>query len=262
MRGVGDKVVGWVTVLREVTERKELEQFREDLTSMVIHNLQGPLAALISSLETLKGEASPGSDMTEQLVNIALGSSQRLYGRIESLLWIRRIEERRMPLALRQFPVSVVAQPVVEEYRALAEREGIQLETEFDPMLPDVLVDEELIGRVFSNLLDNALKYTPNGGFIKITAMLRGDQGGAWVLCSVEDSGSGVSDGVRKVLFEKFRTGEPSASSSRRGMGIGLHYCKAAVEAHGGSIWLESEKDHGSTFLFTLPISAKDAGAR
>jgi signal transduction histidine kinase len=121
-------------------------------------------------------------------------------------------------------------------------------------------VDEELVGRVFSNLLDNALKYAPRGGWVKIKASKESGPDGVWVLCSVADSGPGVSDSVRDVLFEKFRRGDPSPTSPRRGMGIGLHYCKAAIEAHGGRIWVESDKGEGSTFLFTLPIVANDAG--
>jgi NtrC-family two-component system sensor histidine kinase KinB len=249
------ELMGWVAVMREVTERKELERFREDLTNMVIHNLQGPLAALISSLETLRGEAHLDSKMARELTSIALTSGHKLYTRIESLLWIRRLEERSMPLNLQPVPLWSVVQPVVDEYMSLARTVDVRLDVELAPDLPHVNVDEELIGRVFSNLLDNALKYVPEGGRIQVRASLDRSPDEPVVVCSVADNGPGISDSVKEVLFEKFRRGDPAPRGLRRGMGIGLHYCRVAVEAHKGRIWVDSQKGQGSTFYVALPAS-------
>lgn len=260
MLSAAGEMIGWVTVMREVTERKELELFREDLTSMVIHNLQGPLAALISSLETLQGDGQLDSQMAEELVKIALMSGQKLYSRIESLLWIRRLEERRMPLNLQAVSLWVVVHPIVDEYLPMATNAGIALETHLAQDLPPVIVDEEIIGRVFSNLLDNALKYVPEGGQVQVQASLERGPDGPVALCAVIDNGPGISQDTRDALFEKFRRGESVPQRRRKGMGLGLHYCKVAVEAHQGSIWVESQKGHGSTFYFTLPVVTDEQG--
>jgi signal transduction histidine kinase len=152
-----------------------------------------------------------------------------------------------------------IAQPVVDEYRPMAATLGIELTSAFPADLPSVIVDEEVIGRVFSNLLDNALKYTPAGGqiLVRATPGPAGKEG--WVQCAIVDTGTGIAEGIRKVIFDKFRRGEQAPHGRRQGMGIGLHYCKVAVEAHGGRIWVESEVGQGSAFCFTLPVAKKTA---
>lgn len=249
------EVIGWVAVLRDVTHQWEVEQFREDLTSMVIHNLQGPLAAVISSLEMLREEGGLESEMHTELLRIALGSGQKLYERIESLLWIRRLEDKNMPLDVSNVPLPIVVHAVLDEYTSLATALKIDLEADCPEDLPHVLVDEEIIGRVFSNLLDNALKYTPAGGSIRVGATPDRGREGEWVMCTVADTGPGIPQGIAQVIFDKFRRGEQAQGTRRRGMGIGLHFCRVAVEAHGGRIWVESQVGQGSTFCFTLPAA-------
>jgi len=248
------EVIGRVAILRDVTHQQEVEQFREDLTSMVIHNLQGPLAAMISSLEMLSESYQTDPDMTAELLRIAKSSGRKLYERIESLLLIRRLEEKELPLDLQILPLRRVAQPVLDEYGAMASMLGVELETKFEEGLPHVILDEEVIGRVFSNLLDNALKFTPKGGRILVRAAIVSGQEQDAVLCSITDTGAGIPDHAKEQIFEKFRRATSPGDGRRKGMGIGLHYCKVAVQAHGGRIWVESEEGKGSTFAFTLPI--------
>ncbi|MEJ2209459.1 MAG: GAF domain-containing protein, partial [Anaerolineae bacterium] len=250
----GGESMGWVAVVRDMTRQQQLEQFREDLTSMVIHNLQGPLAAVIGSLETLLDSEDLDKEMTDQLLCIAVESGRKLYGRIESLLWLRRLEDSQMPLHLEALPLAGVVDGVVEEYLAMASKTGVELQAWLPPDLPPVMVDGEVIGRVFSNLLDNALKYTPAEGRVEVQARLTRDQPQGSVLCAVADTGPGIAESVRDAIFGKFHRGQETWSGRRRGMGIGLHYCKLAVEAHGGKIWVESREGEGSTFYFTLPL--------
>lgn len=250
------QVIGHVAVLRDVTRRQELEQFREDLTSMVIHNLQGPLAALISSLEALSSSGQENPEISADLLRIALSSAQKLYRRIDSVLWIRRLEDKKMPLDFHVLPLPAVIEMALDEYRALALTVGVKLETHYSPPTLSALIDEEMIGRVFGNLLDNALKFTPEGGRIQVQATLVDKEDKPYVLCSVSDTGAGIAQHVRETIFEKFRRGAPSLPGRRRGMGLGLYFCKLAVEAHGGQIWVEGEKGQGTTFYFTLPAAA------
>ena len=122
------------------------------------------------------------------------------------------------------------------------------------PNLPSVQMDEEMISRVFSNLLDNALKFTPTGGRIEVNVALQVSPE-AIVLCAVSDTGPGIASHLTSLIFEKFRQGDNSPQARRKGMGIGLYYCKLAVEAHGGRIWVEGEEGQGTTFYFTLPVT-------
>jgi signal transduction histidine kinase len=255
--GGGGKALGWVVVLRNMTIQEELEQFREDLTSMVIHNLQGPLTAVIGSLETLQDFDDISDEMADDLLRIALESSRKLYGRIESLLWLRRLEDSAMPLDLQPIPLPGVICTVMEEYLPTSKRAGIAMHTQIEDDLPPVVVDEEVIGRVFGNLLDNALKYTPGNGRIEVRAHRVNSQDKPHVLCAVADTGPGIPPQVQNAIFGKFRRGEQEWHGRRKGMGIGLHYCTLAVEAHGGRIWVESEEGKGSTFYFTLPLEAR-----
>ncbi len=258
LSAAGD-VIGWVSVLRDTTRQQELEQFREDLTSMVIHNLQGPLAAVISSLETLRELPQDDAALAGDLLDIALGSGRKLYSRIESVLWLRRLEDKQLPLSRQFLLLPQVVQPILDEYQPLATMKGVGLETIFAEDLPPVLADEEAIGRVFSNLLDNALKYTPPGGQVQVRAELEHDADRPMALCAVADTGSGIAESAKPVIFDRFRRGAQPADRQHKGVGIGLHYCKLAIEAHGGRIWVESQEGQGSTFYFTLPVVEGDS---
>jgi signal transduction histidine kinase len=193
-------------------------------------------------------------EMADQLLCIALESGRKLYSRIESLLWLRRLEDSQMPLQLEPLPLAGLVHGVMEEYMAMADMTGIELRAWLPPDLPPVMVDGEVIGRVFSNLLDNALKYTPAEGRVEVQAELSKDRLHESVLCAVTDTGPGIAESVRDAIFGKFHRGQETWAGRRRGMGIGLHYCKLAVEAHGGRIWVESREGEGSTFYFTLPL--------
>lgn len=252
--GAAKELIGWVAIVRDMTRQQQLEQFREDLTSMVIHNLQGPLAAVIGSLETLLDLSEMDREIADQLLSIALDSGKRLYSRIESLLWLRRLEDRQMPLQVEALPLAGLVEGVVEEYMAMAGVTGVKMQACLPIDLPLVMVDGEVIGRAFSNLLDNALKYTPPDGRVEVRARLNQSQPHDSVLCAVTDTGPGIAESVKDAIFGKFHRGQETWDGQRRGMGIGLHYCKLAIEAHGGRIWVESHEGEGSTFYFTLPI--------
>lgn len=256
--GATGVALGRVVVLRDVTRRQELELFREDLISMVVHNLQGPLAALITSLEILVFDGTDDTAMSNELLRIALQSGQKLYGRIDSLLDIRRLEDKKMPIAPYRLPLPGIIEMVVDEYRPVATSAGITLTTDLAPVLPALMVDEDMISRVFSNLLDNAFKYTPQGGEIEVRASLMDNLGPRLIVCSVSDTGLGIDSAYTEVIFEKFRQGANASQGRRKGMGIGLYYCKLAVEAHGGRIWVENNERQGTTFSFTLPVADRD----
>ena len=235
-------------ILRDVSERIELEQLRSDLTSMIFHDLRAPIGNIISSLEVLETSTVKEDEAFQSVLSIAQRSSRRASRLIESLLDLDRLEAGNAVIDKQKTSITALIKEAVEEVRPMAEAKEHTLEIEPMPELPEVDIDFDLILRVMTNLLENAIKYTRTGGEIRVSA-----QKAKGVLdVSVRDSGSGIPPADRKRIFEKYarihRKGKP------KGRGLGLAFCRLAVEAHGGRIWVESAEGEGSTFHFTLPL--------
>lgn len=236
-------------ILRDISERKELDELRADLTSMIFHDLRSPLGNVMSSLEMLQ-ESIPDEDETLQSVlSIAQRSSRRLSRLVESLLDLGQLEQGQAVLHKEKAAPDDVVRDAVEEVMPLAEAKGHEVTTDVDPELPEIEFDVDMIRRVVINLLENAIKYTRSGGEISV----RVEHGDADVVVHVDDTGPGISHAHQKQIFEKFsrihHEGRP------KGLGLGLAFCRLAVQAHDGRIWLESEEGVGSTFSFSLPLS-------
>jgi NtrC-family two-component system sensor histidine kinase KinB len=235
-------------ILRDVSERIELEQLRSDLTSMIFHDLRAPIGNIISSLEVLETSTMKEDEAFQSVLSIAQRSSRRASRLIESLLDLDRLEAGNAVIDKQKTSISTLIEEAVEEVRPMAEAKEHTLEIEPMPELPEVDIDFDLILRVMTNLLENAIKYTRTGGKIRVSA----HKAKGVLDVSVNDSGSGVPPADRKRIFEKYarihRKGKP------KGRGLGLAFCRLAVEAHGGKIWVESTQGEGSTFHFTLPL--------
>ncbi|MBL8094576.1 MAG: HAMP domain-containing histidine kinase [Anaerolineales bacterium] len=245
------------------------ESQRNDLTHMIVHDLRNPLTAIAANLELMVrgighevvgGEAHPQkavalqAAMTTRLVGRALGASQRMMGMIDDLLHINKFEAGEFQLNLEPLPLAELMHEKVDLLRAQAEREGKALNVAAAPDLPLTLADGMLIGRVLENLLSNALKFTPVGGTIDLNAEKRGDK----ILVWVRDDGEGVPPEDRARIFEKhYQVRNDDGQPRRTGAGLGLTFCRLAVEAHGGKIGVEGPPDGGSVFFFTLPITAQ-----
>ncbi len=235
-------------ILRDVSERIELEQLRSDLTSMIFHDLRAPIGNIISSLEVLETSTMKEDDAFQSVLSIAQRSSRRASRLIESLLDLDRLEVGNAVIDKQKTSITALINEAVEEVRPIAEAKEHTLKIESPSTLPEVDIDFDLILRVMTNLLENAIKYTRTGGEIRVSA-----QKAREVLnISVKDSGSGIPPADQKRIFEKYarihRKGKP------KGRGLGLAFCRLAVEAHGGKIWVESTEGEGSTFHFTLPL--------
>jgi signal transduction histidine kinase len=157
-----------------------------------------------------------------------------------------------MELAQQPTDLSELVVGVLDGLAPLAQEQGIRFECRISEPWK-VFVDEEKIGRVLTNLVDNAIKFTPPDGRVTVMAELAPGEVD-WVRCGVHDTGAGIPAEYRERIFERFTQG-PRKSSRRRGTGLGLTFCKLMVEVHGGRIWLETEEGQGSTFYFTLPLS-------
>jgi signal transduction histidine kinase len=174
---------------------------------------------------------------------------------IESLLDIARLETRRMPMNLTRFALPVLVSEVLQTFEATAQTADVRLINLIAPQLPEVYADREQIRRVLFNLLDNALRHTPSGGQVRLSAQLNGSE--RMLTVGVTDTGRGVPPELRKRIFEKFVQISGSAVRGHRGSGLGLTFCQLSIEAHGGKIWVESGAEGGAAFFFTLPLAAQ-----
>ncbi|MCD6287353.1 MAG: GAF domain-containing protein [Anaerolineae bacterium] len=254
-------ITGWLLVFRDLTEELELQHLREDMIDMLVHDLRSPLSQVMASLSML-GDATEerDADQTDRLIGIAQRSSGRMFALVDTLLDISRLERGHLPLELESTSVDSLLREVSTRYLAAASANNIALRTETENDLPMVLVDRSLMGRVLSNLVDNALKFTQDGGEVTMKAEPGGEARPDQVVVSVVDTGPGIPLESRGQLFEKFQQ-VPNIRGRRRGTGLGLPFCTLVVEAHGGHIWVESEVGVGSSFFFSLPIGQSDYDA-
>jgi len=247
----GEDCLQWI--LRDITERKELDRLRDDLVAMIYHDLRSPLANVVSSLDILASMTPPGSNPSLLAVlNIATRSTERIQRLISSLLDINRLEEGQ-PIANQKLidPQALIREAQEIVYPAM-ESKHQKIEIELSGDLPPVWVDADMIRRVLINLLENASKFSPSQSDLRMGAERSDNQ----VLMYVQDNGPGVPAAEHENIFNKYT--RLRTENSPKGLGLGLAFCRLAVEAHGGKIWLESEPGKGSRFCFTLPVASRD----
>jgi two-component system, NtrC family, sensor histidine kinase KinB len=244
-------VIGMLLVFYNETEQRELEQARENFSRMVVHDLRSPLTAVTSSIMLLTEMVPPESEFS-QMVSRTAKSSQRairkLLNRVDSLLDIAKMQSGEMKLDIEPTALTKLVNSACAQLYPLASELRVTFKTEVaDSPLLDVDVDK--IERVLLNLVDNALKFSPVGSEIVIRAHY---DGGLFVRVDVVDRGSGIPEVHRQTIFDSF-VQIKDQKGLRRGSGLGLTFCKLAVEAHGGQIWIEENALGGSIFSFTLP---------
>lgn len=236
-------------MLRDITERKNLERLRDDLISMIYHDLRSPLANILSSLDVVASLLPKGGEPNLQpLLQIATRSTERIQRLTNSLLDINWLEAGQ-PVGNRQVASPAdLAREAVEAIESTAHSKEINITLDLPASLPSIHVDPEMIRRVLINLLENSIKYTPSRGKIEVQAR----QEEAFVHFFVNDNGPGIPEESRAMIFDKFA--RLNAKGDQRGFGLGLAYCRLAVLGHGGKIWVENAPQHGASFQFTLPV--------
>ncbi|HEY1017030.1 MAG TPA: GAF domain-containing protein [Herpetosiphonaceae bacterium] len=255
-----------ILVLRDITATMEVERLRQDLTYMMIHDLRGPLSAMMASLDMLLnnmlGELNDGQTT---IVGVASKSSRRLLGMVNMLLDISKLESGQMPIKREPTALGELVQAVTVNYQTLLADRKVALATQLELDAPPASVDSPTIERVFQNLFDNALKYSPAGSAVEIGvrraqhADLPPDHpDGAWLIVSVRDHGPGIPAQYRERIFEKFAQIQ---TGGVKGTGLGLTYCRLAVETHGGRIWVAQASGAGAEFCFTVPVAQEPAPA-
>jgi signal transduction histidine kinase/putative methionine-R-sulfoxide reductase with GAF domain len=259
---------GALLVLRDITEAKESERLRQDLTNMIVHDLRSPLSSVMASIDMLiRGISGELNKPQRNVLNIAYSSSLQMLEMINTLLDISRLEDGRMPLKLATYQLHSLSTRAIERLTSLAQERAMAIQTDIPADLAPVLADDELIVRVLQNLIGNALNFSGRGSTVLVRAthgareqpgirnrvhLDLADNRSGFVTVAVSDRGVGIAPKDQEKIFAKFGQVGPR----RGGTGLGLTFCKLAVETHGGDIWVESKLGEGSTFFFTLPTAA------
>jgi len=234
----------------EHTELEKVERIRKDFVINVSHELRTPLASIQGYTETLMDGALDDPQHNMRFLGIIRHNAERLARLTADLLTLSRIEQKRQNLEFEPHPVNALIKEAVDVVRPIAEKSRICLRTEPAPDAASVWCDVEAVSQVLSNLLDNAIKYTPAGGNITVGARPTGH----FVEVYVQDTGSGIPAEDLPRLFERFYRVDKARSREMGGTGLGLSIVKHLVALHNGTVRVESQVNAGSTFFFTLPV--------
>ncbi len=234
----------------QMAERlEEAEHARERQLAAIVHELARPLAGMRAAVETLQDGADSEREMRETLLGGVGEELMRLEKLVDTLQTLHRRAIRPIQLNRAEISIERVIRSSVTNFEAIAARAGISLSAEIPDHLPKLRADEDRLIQVLTNLLDNAIKFTPRGG--KVQTQVRADQDSITV--TVADTGVGITPGELPYVFQQFYSGDASRPPEKRGMGLGLAICRDIITAHQGQIWVESEPGHGARFAFSLP---------
>lgn len=238
-----------VVVIRDVAELKRLERMRDEFLSVAAHELRTPITTIKGYAQLLDRWTPGGHEPREgKAFKILNRQSDRLSELVQELLEVSRLQLGRLELRRQRFELGALVGEVIDRMRGVSSRHRFVLHQE-GPVLVDA--DPNRIDQVLTNLFDNAIKYSPDGG--DIVAMVGVREGQAVV--SVKDQGMGIPRERQGHLFERFYRAHAGLGSDRGGMGIGLHLSEQLLQRHGGRIWFESEEGMGSTFSFSLALA-------
>lgn len=238
-------------------EARRLEAARRDFVAWVSHDLRTPLSALRAMVDAMAEGVVEDERSIRRYLERSQGEIDRLSALIDDLFELSRLDAGHLELERETCSLSDLISDTVGAASARAEARGVRLTGEVDPEVDPARIAPREIGRALRNLVDNALRHTPEGGRVHLSAQLDGGE----VLVKIRDSGPGVKPSEAELVFERFYRGERSRSrEDGSGAGLGLAIAKGFVEAHGGRIWVESAGETGAVFCFTLPRGVPEAG--
>jgi signal transduction histidine kinase len=245
--------IGRILVLRDVTRESEAERMRTALVSNVSHELRSPLTSIKGYVETLIQGGPWEPELEHEFLEIIAGAADKLGGLVDNLLDAAKMDAGMLSVEYEPVRVERIAAAIVSRAQPLTTQHELRIEAESG--LPLVSADPMRVEQVITNLLENAIKYSPPGEPIAVQV-----RGGAMLTVSVTDHGVGIAPEDAAHLFERFYRADTRFTRATPGVGLGLHICKGLVEAHGGHIWVESAgAGQGSTFSFTLPALVEPA---
>ncbi|RMG76251.1 MAG: GAF domain-containing protein [Chloroflexi bacterium] len=254
VRDEQQQIMGLLLVFYDKTEEQELDRAREELTRMIVHDLRSPLTAVVTSLRLLSDYVPKDNEiypLVESTTDASRRAVRKLLGRVDTLLDIAKMQSGKINLEQDFTELAPIVQNVIAELKPLADELNITVVPELDENLPLLNIDEDKVERLLLNLVDNAIKYSPTNSEIHIRAYPMDDE---IIRVDVLDNGPGVPDDYKTTLFDSFVQIE-GRRNVRRGVGLGLSFCKLVVDAHHGKIWVEDNQPTGSIFAFTLPVA-------
>lgn len=248
--GTDGQVRGVVTVLRDITSQKELERMKSNFLSVVSHELKTPLNSIKGFVEIiLMGKTGPISETQADFLGTVRDQTSHLQNLIDDLLEFSRLDSGQVKLRLTEVSLTEVAQAVLSKLKPLADREQLQLVIDMPGDIATVQADRIRIEQVLTNLVHNAVKFTPPSGRVTISGLDLGEH----IRVAVTDTGIGIPKPELGRVFDRFYQVDSSSTRHYRGTGLGLTISKHIIEYHQGRIWAESEEGEGSTFFFLLP---------
>lgn len=244
-----ENISGVVAVFHDITELKKLERMRIEFVANVSHELRTPLTAIRGFVETLKEGAIDDPENNRRFLNIIEAHTERLNNLINDLLQLSKIESQEIKMEFQPVVLKELVEGVVSNFKEAIKQKAHIIEINIPPDFPTIEVDPQRIEQVFINLLDNAIKFTPQKGRICIKAVDRGED----IRVEVSDTGIGIPQEHLPRIFERFYRVDKARSRELGGTGLGLSIVKHIVQAHRGKVGVESELGKGSNFFFILP---------
>jgi signal transduction histidine kinase/PAS domain-containing protein len=229
-------------------KRYNLDPMQSEFMSNIVHELRAPLHSVLAFTKLLlEGDVS-NTETQKEFLTIIAGQSEHLRKLVDELLDISPIESERFDINKERVAIADLLQGTIRDFNSVAKQKNIVIKENIPLQLPDIEADSQRLRQVMFNLLDNAIKFSNDGGSIDVSAEVRGND----LLVQLTDQGIGIAEEARKSLFEKFY--QVKSTTRVGGLGLGLYISKRIIEAHGGRIWVESVEGAGSTFSFTIPL--------
>ncbi|CAG7643223.1 Sensor histidine kinase WalK [Paenibacillus solanacearum] len=255
-RGKGYGSTGTIAVLQDVTGQEKLEQSRREFVANVSHELRTPLTTIKSYLEALEDGALEEPQLASKFVNVARNETERMIRLVTDLLQLSRLDSKQATLHKEPTDVVEMLEEVADRFSFQLEQRSIAIDIDVAPGVMYIMLDRDRIDQVLDNLVSNAIKYTPEGGHIRIIAGRPDPQ--QLEIC-VQDNGIGIPRKDLNRIFERFYRVDKARSRSMGGTGLGLSIAREIVKAHGGTIHLDSEFGQGTRVTFTLPYQQEEA---
>ncbi|MFQ5575877.1 MAG: sensor histidine kinase, partial [Anaerolineae bacterium] len=249
--GDNNRLIGEVRVVHDVTQERELERMKDDFVSIVSHELRTPLFSIQGFVRLMLDDEAPDPGAQREFLTIIERQANQLAELVTNLLDLNKISAGTLTIEKQLVqPLDIINQTVLK-LQGFAHREKVHLTSALPASLPPVMGDGQRLEQVLTNLVGNAIKFTPQEGQVSVSAALNGQH----ITVSVTDTGIGIAPKDLERIFTKFYQVEDHQTRSVQGSGLGLHISKQLIEDHGGKIWAESQLGKGSTFYIQLNVA-------
>jgi PAS domain S-box-containing protein len=247
-----DRIIGAVVIFKDITERQQIEQMKDEFVSIVSHELRTPLTSIRSTLGLLSsGWLESRPEKSQRMLEIAFSNTNRLVRLISDILDIERIKFGKVMMEKQRCNATSLMVQSTDAMRAMAEKAGVSLS--IHAISAELWVDPDRIIQTVTNLLNNAIKFSSSGATVTLTAEINSVNSSEILFC-IQDEGIGIPEDKLDIIFDRFQQVDASNSRTQGGTGLGLTICREIIQQHGGRIWAESHLGVGSRFYFSLPL--------